>query len=355
MHLGDNTPNFDDYSECTSVIQNDTLEFVGPTSPLGIYFSNAKGLVIKNITVVNAGTGSPTFLNDDNEDLYYALNSISRVTGTGIVTAVTPVISPVSNVGGPFNMGGNYVGNPVVVYAGSGSDFNGTFTIATVSTDGTTLTWTQSGATETLATCSGCTVHTFPSSINLTVQNNPTVASVLSSPQINVCGVGGTRPCTAASLGSGTPIASATLCNTGTGGGNGNITSSCGTSPPVVPTGKIPQTANVSLTFTIAPALTPVVINPATPPAGQVGTAYSFALTAMGGTAPYIWTLASGALPPGITLSAAGMLAGTPTTAGSYTAGILLTDSSVAAKLKATKSERIQVAQRRREVTQGVQ
>gem|GEM_PF-1359267 len=65
---------------------------------------------------------------------------------------------------------------------------------------------------------------------------------------------------------------------------------------------------------------------PATASAGgDVGTPYSslsfsnlMLPQAQGGSSTYTWSLASGALPPGLTLSAFGALTGTPTLAGSY-------------------------------------
>lgn len=59
-------------------------------------------------------------------------------------------------------------------------------------------------------------------------------------------------------------------------------------------------------------------------PAATVGTAYSVALSATGGSAPYTFSVVSGALPAGITFSSAGQIVGTPTSAGSYsfTAGV---------------------------------
>lgn len=48
-------------------------------------------------------------------------------------------------------------------------------------------------------------------------------------------------------------------------------------------------------------------------PAGQVGNAYAVTLAASGGTAPYTWSLASGALPSGLSLSSTGAISGTPT------------------------------------------
>ena len=51
------------------------------------------------------------------------------------------------------------------------------------------------------------------------------------------------------------------------------------------------------------------------PPAG-VGAPYSQTLAASGGTAPFTWSIVSGALPAGLTLSSAGVITGTPTTSG---------------------------------------
>ena len=55
---------------------------------------------------------------------------------------------------------------------------------------------------------------------------------------------------------------------------------------------------------------------------GTVGTAYTASLQATGGTAPYTWSLKSGALPAGLSVSADGTVSGTPTAAG--TAGSLV-------------------------------
>jgi hypothetical protein len=68
-----------------------------------------------------------------------------------------------------------------------------------------------------------------------------------------------------------------------------------------------------------------------TMPSGTVTIAYSATLTASGGTAPYTWSVSSGALPQGLTLSSAGMLSGTPTAPGSSTVTIQVTDSATPA------------------------
>ncbi|MFN7564503.1 MAG: SdrD B-like domain-containing protein [Prosthecobacter sp.] len=59
-----------------------------------------------------------------------------------------------------------------------------------------------------------------------------------------------------------------------------------------------------------------------TPPSltnATVGTAYSQALSASGGTAPYVWSVISGTLPNGVSLSTNGILSGTPTQATTAT------------------------------------
>jgi len=63
-------------------------------------------------------------------------------------------------------------------------------------------------------------------------------------------------------------------------------------------------------------------------PGGQVGVAYSDALTVTGGTGPCIWTVSAGSLPAGLTLNpGTGVLAGTPTTPGTATFTIQVTDA----------------------------
>ncbi|HJQ42248.1 MAG TPA: right-handed parallel beta-helix repeat-containing protein [Jatrophihabitantaceae bacterium] len=62
-----------------------------------------------------------------------------------------------------------------------------------------------------------------------------------------------------------------------------------------------------------------VVISPNSLPNGTVGVPYSVTITATGGLgAPYVWSLAGGALPPGLTFSAAGVISGVPTAPGTY-------------------------------------
>jgi hypothetical protein len=62
---------------------------------------------------------------------------------------------------------------------------------------------------------------------------------------------------------------------------------------------------------------------------GDYQQSYTAALTATGGTTPYTWSVASGALPPGLALGSDGSISGTPTAAGNYPFTAQVTDSSV--------------------------
>jgi hypothetical protein len=65
------------------------------------------------------------------------------------------------------------------------------------------------------------------------------------------------------------------------------------------------------------PGCPTLTVAPTTLPNGTVAVAYSQAITASGGTAPYSFGVTAGSLPAGLALSPTGLLAGTPTTAGS--------------------------------------
>ncbi len=57
-----------------------------------------------------------------------------------------------------------------------------------------------------------------------------------------------------------------------------------------------------------------------------VGTFASVPILAQGGTTPYVFSLDSGSLPPGMSFDEVGLIQGTPTTNGSYTFSIRVTD-----------------------------
>jgi hypothetical protein len=87
----------------------------------------------------------------------------------------------------------------------------------------------------------------------------------------------------------------------------------------------------------------PIAITTLTVPNGVIGLAYqTTTLQAVGGVAPLSWSVASGALPPGLSLAPVGTISGTPTAAGAFLFSARVTDSS-APQQTATHSYTISV------------
>ncbi len=98
-------------------------------------------------------------------------------------------------------------------------------------------------------------------------------------------------------------------------------------------------TAAATLTLPVALAITTNTL-----PNGAVNAFYSQTLAGGGGTPPYAWKLASGALPTGLTLNpSSGLINGTPQTANTFQFTIQLSDSASPAN-SATKSYQIVIS-----------
>lgn len=85
---------------------------------------------------------------------------------------------------------------------------------------------------------------------------------------------------------------------------------------------------SLSIKVAAAPAAppSPIVVTSSSLLAGAVGSPYSQALTATGGSGPYQWSIIAGVLPTGISLSSGGLLTGTPTVGGYFTVTFSATD-----------------------------
>ena len=71
-----------------------------------------------------------------------------------------------------------------------------------------------------------------------------------------------------------------------------------------------------------------LAVNPSSLPSGTQGLSYSQTVSATGGTGPYTFAIASGALPPGLSLNAnTGAITGTPTASGTSNFTIRATDT----------------------------
>ncbi|MGC5702593.1 autotransporter domain-containing protein, partial [Pseudomonas sp. NFXW11] len=89
-------------------------------------------------------------------------------------------------------------------------------------------------------------------------------------------------------------------------------------------------------TVTITVSAASLSINPASLGAGTTGTAYSATLSTSGGTAPYTYSISSGALPAGLTLNtSSGLISGTPSANGVANLSISVTDAHGASGTRA--------------------
>ena len=166
------------------------------------------------------------------------------------------------------------------------------------------------------------TVGQPASPLSITTTSLPQV-QVGSAYSQSVAATGGTPPYTWA-LASGTLPPGVTL-NSSTGVISGAPTAVGVYSFMVTVTDSTQGTAQVALTIgVVAPTLS---IGTSTLPQVQVGTAYNQQLTASGGTPPYTWAVASGAMPPGLTLSSTGLISGAPTSPGNYGFSVRVTDA----------------------------
>ena len=136
---------------------------------------------------------------------------------------------------------------------------------------------------------------------------------------------GGTTPYTW-SLTSGTLPAGLSF-NAGVISGTPTASASASLTFNVVDSGNPAQSSSATLLLSVAPAK--LTITTASLPGGQVGASYSVTLTAIGGTAPYTWSITSGTLPAGLSFSgSSGTISGTPTTTASAPLTFQVVDSA---------------------------
>lgn len=158
------------------------------------------------------------------------------------------------------------------------------------------------------------------------------------APLSGCSGLANTGTCTAYFDGEAASSYNATLSATVPSGNDlvwsGDCTATGGTPTQATATVATAQASAPTCTATITSTPMGVTITPASLPPATYGAAYSQALSASGGTAPYAWALAQGSPPPGI-MWASGALNGTPTAATSAGFTVQATDHTGSSKSQA--------------------
>ncbi|MGC1184918.1 MAG: Ig domain-containing protein, partial [Candidatus Dormiibacterota bacterium] len=191
----------------------------------------------------------------------------------------------------------------------------------------------------------------FQEIINLGLSPNPSNAPVVAAAPPVTSGSGGTSTATAVTpgeklylSGSGfalgsqvnitlhsTPLSLGTTDADDTGAIGFVVTIPADTPPgghTIILTGLAPDGSVLTETaaITIAP---PLSIGSSRLPGGQVGSEYSHALGASGGSLPYTWSVTTGHQPSGLTLNrTTGTISGKPTASGTSTFSVKVTDST---------------------------
>jgi large repetitive protein len=195
----------------------------------------------------------------------------------------------------------------------------GSFNFTVTATDSSTGTGPYTGSRAYAFTVNAPTVALAPATLP-----SATIATAYSQ---TISASGGTAPyayaITAGALPSGLTLASnGAVSGTATAGGSFNFTVTATDSS----TGSGPFTGSINYALSVlAPTVT---LAPATLPGGTLGAAYSQAITASGGTAPYTYAVSAGTLPAGLTLAVNGTLSGTPSMLGPFNFTVTATDSS---------------------------
>jgi hypothetical protein len=144
-----------------------------------------------------------------------------------------------------------------------------------------------------------------------------------------VSAVGGTAPYTFAVSSGALPNGLTLNATTGVISGTPTVAGTFNFTITATDANNCPGSRPYSIVIAGPPGCPVITVNPATLPPGVIGTFYSQTVSAVGGTAPYTFTITSGALPPVLTLNATtGVISGTPTTSGQFNFTIQATDAN---------------------------
>ena len=302
----------------------------------------------KNSVVISGATSSiyttPTTVASDNGTQFIVVvsNSAGSVTGNAALTvnpvAVAPSIStqPASQtvtVGqtasfsvsasgtGPLNY--QWMRNTVVIGGATSSAYT---TAATTSSD---------NGVQFSVVVSNSAGSTTSSAATLTVSAAPVAPTITTQPANRTVMAGQAGSFSVSASGT-APLNYQWMRNTVVIGGAtssayttaATTSSDNGAQFSVVVSNSAGSVTSSAAVLTVNASAPPLQITTSQLTGGTVGSAYSSTLNATGGSTPYAWSLASGALPSGLSLSNGGMISGTATLAGPFSFGVQVNDAA---------------------------
>jgi uncharacterized protein (TIGR03437 family) len=313
---------------------------------------NYSGITVSSPNVVSATQITATFVIASNSTPGIAYVTVTTSAGTtaSVTFNVMPgpptltSISPNNGAAGasvPVTLSGsNFVSGATTVNVGGGITVNNPTVISTSQLNATFVIPAGAlGSVNVSVTTAAGTSANIPFTVTAP---QPTVTSVVPSsttaggPSFNLT-VNGSGFVSGATVNWGSQALSTTFV------GSGLLTASVPASLIVTPGGIGITVTSGNITtgavqFTINPSTVTTLKLNCSPSAGPTtqGVSYLATCTVSGGTAPYAWSIGSGALPQGLTSSGTTgtsiNISGTPASAGSYSYSVKVTDSSATAQ-----------------------
>jgi len=287
-----------------------------------------------------SGTPADVRVQQATVNLFADMNVQPATLQAGMVaaTASTDAAAPTAVITSPGS-GASVLAGSTVNVTGTASDVGGRVGGVEISTDGG-ATWhpattgRESWSYAWVPAVLGSTtlrVRAADDSANLGAPSAPLSVTVTSEPPLSIAvtpnpaavTVGGTQQFTATGTYSGEGTQDLTSQVTWGSSTAGVASINAGGLATALAVGSTTITATLgsvsgSASLTVTPPGT-LTVATSSLPSGAQGSAYSATLVAAGGSPPYTWSLAAGALPTGLSLSSAGVISGTPTTTGIFT------------------------------------
>jgi hypothetical protein len=309
-----------------------TWSLTSGTLPSGISLSPSGA-----ITGAASVSGSSTFtatVSDSSSPVQYASISKTIVVTPTPLTVTAPSI-PNTRVGGTVSQSFAVTGGTAAykwrvtsgtLPAGLNLSPTGVITGVVMQSGAATFTATATDSSTPVQSASAtAAIVVAPTPLIITSSTLSTVGIGTSYSQ-TLQATGGSAPYTWSITAGSLPAGMSLAASTGTISGIPTTAGSSTISIKVTDSSSPAQVTSASTVLVVAPTL--LSIPSTTLAAYTEGSAYAQSLQAVGGTAPYTWSINSGQLPAGLSLSSSGVISGVPTSTSSSSFVVTVTDSA---------------------------